>query len=73
MLSGMFIQCKIGLINKEHTTVNARVTMVLKIVDTTTEFLTPSISLAPYLCPVITANPFVKPTIMKVIRNVSKR
>ena len=68
MLSGMFIQCRIGLINKEHTRVKARVTTVLNIVETTTEFLTPFISFAPYLCPVITANPLVKPTIIKVIR-----
>ena len=54
--------------NKEQTTENAIVTTVLKIVETITEFLTPSISFAPYLCPVMTANPLVKPTIIKVIR-----
>ena len=65
---GTFIQCKIGFIKKTQTTVNNNVTIELKIIDTITEFLTPEISLAPYLCPVTTANPLVNPTITKVIK-----
>ena len=44
------------------------VVIALKIVETITEFFTPSISFAPYLCPVTTAKPLVNPTITNVIR-----
>ena len=47
------------------------VTTTLKIVDTTTERLTPQTSQAPNFCPVITANPFVIPAIANIIRKNS--
>ena len=68
MFSGTFIQCKIGFMQIVQIIENKNVTIVLKINETMTERRTPGISFAPYFWPVITAKPFVRPTITNIIR-----